>query len=82
MHRARNRELSRSEIIVLELVAKGWKDAQIAAERGVTLKTIKTQVLSVRQKLGVTSRTGAVVLAHQLGILDVNVVVVERIGDG
>ena len=40
----------------MALVARGWRNAFIAEELGVTFNTVCTHVASVRVKLGVSSR--------------------------
>ena len=52
---------------VLELIAKGLLNKQIAYELGVSEATIKAHVSAVLQKLGVDSRTQAVILLSRIG---------------
>lgn len=49
-------ELTRSERDVALRVADGMSNAEVAAERGVSLRTIANQVRAIFQKLGVCSR--------------------------
>jgi DNA-binding NarL/FixJ family response regulator len=56
-------ELSPHEREVLELVARGRSDAEIAAELGV--EDVAPAVASVLEKLGVRDRVHAVLLAHE-----------------
>lgn len=55
---------------ILRLVAAGRSNPEIAAELHVSLNTVKTHVVHVLRRLGVTDRTQAAVRAAQLGILD------------
>lgn len=55
---------------VLRLVAAGRSNPEIAHELHVSLNTVKTHVVHVLRRLGVTDRTQAAVRAAQLGILD------------
>ena len=55
---------------VLQIVATGATNADTAQVLGVSEKTVKTHLLAVVNKLGATSRIGAVVLAHRWGLVD------------
>ena len=61
--------LSRREIEVLERVAAGRSNSQIAEVLFVSEATVKSHLVHVFSKLDVTSRTGAVAKARELGIL-------------
>jgi NarL family two-component system response regulator LiaR len=52
---------------VLDLIANGLANKQIAARLGLSLKTIKTHVSNILQKLQVADRTQAAVLAVREG---------------
>lgn len=54
---------------VLELLARGLANKQIAVELGTTERTAKSHVSSILAKLGVTNRTEAVTRAAARGIL-------------
>ncbi len=58
--------LTARERDVLELVAAGRSNQQIAAELFVSLKTVKTHVSNVLSKLGVASRTQAAAELHRV----------------
>lgn len=55
--------LTRSERRILDLLRAGKSNAQIAAEVFVSEKTVRNHLSSVYRKLGVSSRTQAIVLA-------------------
>ena len=56
-------QLTPRELDVLRLVVEGFANKEIARRLAITEKTVKTHVSSVLQKLGVSDRTGAAVLA-------------------
>ncbi len=62
-------ELTSREFEVLELLARGSTNAQIAIELGVSTNTIKFHVAGLYQKLGVNSRSEAAWQAFHRGIL-------------
>jgi len=61
--------LSPSEGQVLELIARGFTNAEIAQLRAVSLNTVLTQIKSLYAKLEVRSRTEAVFEATRAGLL-------------
>lgn len=63
-------ELTDRQRDVLRLVAAGRSNPEIARELHVSLNTIKTHVVHLLRRLGVTDRTQAAVRAAQLGLLD------------
>ena len=62
--------LSPRELEVLRLVATGASNQAIAQTLCLSTNTVKRHVNSILSKLGMTSRTQAVVRAHELGLLD------------
>ncbi|HWA99384.1 MAG TPA: LuxR C-terminal-related transcriptional regulator, partial [Pirellulales bacterium] len=56
-------------IEVLELVAQGLANKQIAARLGKASGTVKIHVQNIIAKLGATDRTQAVTIAVQRGII-------------
>jgi DNA-binding NarL/FixJ family response regulator len=61
--------LSKRETEVLALVAQGSSNPEIAAALYLSEATVKTHLLHVFEKLGVSDRTRAVTKAMELGIL-------------
>jgi DNA-binding NarL/FixJ family response regulator len=62
-------ELSRREIEVLRLVARGHTNAEIGRELLISEATVKTHLLRTFGKLDVSDRTAAVTAALERGIL-------------
>jgi two-component system, NarL family, response regulator len=63
--------LSAREIEVLKWIAEGKSNKEIAALLFISEGTVKTHVLSIHEKLGVSDRTEAAVTAIKRGILRV-----------
>lgn len=61
--------LSTREIEVLQLVAAGATNGEIAARLHISDATVKSHLVHIYTKLGVSSRTAAVATARQDGIL-------------
>lgn len=62
--------LSEREQQVLEMVAKGFMQAEIADILGVSINTISTYIKRIYKKLAVNSRTSAVHRANALGLIN------------
>jgi DNA-binding NarL/FixJ family response regulator len=62
-------ELTERELEVLELMAKGMRNKDIASAIGRTEATVKVHVLHILQKLGANDRTEAVTISLQRGII-------------
>jgi DNA-binding NarL/FixJ family response regulator len=62
-------DLSAREVEVLQLVAKGLRNDDVARVIGRTTGTVKVHVKNIFTKLGATDRTEAVTIALQRGII-------------
>jgi DNA-binding NarL/FixJ family response regulator len=62
-------QLTDREMQVLELVAAGRRNREIAATLKVSVKTVEFHLSNILGKLGAQSRTEAVVRAWQTGML-------------
>ena len=61
--------LSGREIEVLELVARGGSNKELARDLHLSEATVKSHLIHIFDKLGVTDRTAAVTVALERGIL-------------
>ena len=61
--------LTEREQEVLEAVAHGERSKEIAAQLGISERTVKAHLASIYDKLGVDSRAAAIAVAAQKGIL-------------
>ena len=59
--------LTTRELEVLQHLAAGQRNREIAAALSVSVKTVESHVRHIMQKLGAHSRTEAVVTAQRLG---------------
>jgi DNA-binding NarL/FixJ family response regulator len=64
---ARLAKLTPQQVRVLMMLAEGLLNKQIAYELGVSEATIKAHVSAILQKLGVDSRTQAVIAMNRVG---------------
>jgi DNA-binding NarL/FixJ family response regulator len=64
-------QLSDRELDVLRLLADGRSNKEIGHMLGVTEGTIKVHVTNLFEKLGVTARTEAIVVAVRRGLIDI-----------
>lgn len=62
--------LSQREYMVLELIAKGYSNAEIAEILAISLHTVKAHAKRINAKFQVNSRTLAVARAKTLGLLN------------
>ncbi|HJT99922.1 MAG TPA: response regulator transcription factor [Actinomycetes bacterium] len=69
MRRPATEALTAREVEVLELVARGSSNADIAAALFISEATVKTHLLHAFAKLGVDDRTAAVVAALERGVI-------------
>ena len=61
--------LSTRELEVLQLVATGLTNQQIAERLVISIRTVKKHVENIHGKLGVQNRTEAAAKARQLGLV-------------
>jgi DNA-binding NarL/FixJ family response regulator len=64
-------KLSQREMEVLQLLAKGLSNKEIASRLGLVVGTVKIYVANIFSKLGVSDRTQALVTAVKRGIIDI-----------
>jgi LuxR family maltose regulon positive regulatory protein len=62
--------LSERELEVLQLLAHGASNLEIAQELVIVVDTVKRHVSHIFAKLGVQNRMQAVIQAQKLGLLD------------
>lgn len=62
-------KLTNRELEVLQQMAQGKTNAEIAIQFSRSERTVRTQVTSILGKLGVSNRTTAVVMAIQMGLV-------------
>ena len=63
--------LTPREIEILQYIAEGYLNKQIAAELGISEQTIKNHVTSILRKLNANARTEAVVVAIKQGLISI-----------
>lgn len=69
MSAERPEQLTKREYAVLQLLATGRGNAEIASTLGVTVKTVEYHVSRLLEKLGVQSRGEAIYRAQQRGLI-------------
>ena len=62
-------ELSSRQIEILNLVAKGFSNKEIAEIVGISAETVKEHVANIFQRIGASSRAEAATLAVSLGLI-------------
>jgi DNA-binding NarL/FixJ family response regulator len=62
-------QLSSREVEVLQLVAEGESNSEIASHLHISQATVKSHLVHIFGKLGVSDRTAAVTAALRRGIL-------------
>lgn len=64
--------LTRRETEVLDYIAQGYQNKQIAMKLGISEQTIKNHITSILRKLNANARTEAVVVALRQGLISVS----------
>ena len=64
--------LTKREVEILDHIAKGFLNKQIASELEISEQTIKNHVTSILRKLNANARTEAVVIAIKRGIISID----------
>ena len=64
-------QLSSQEIEILNYIAQGYLNKQIASELGIAVSTVKTHVTSILNKLNANDRTEAAVVAIKHGLITI-----------
>jgi DNA-binding NarL/FixJ family response regulator len=72
MTESESEELSGRELEVLRLLASGASNKAIAAQLVLSASTVKTHISNIFDKLGAQSRTEAVRIALQRGLITLN----------
>lgn len=67
--RGKNKTLTNRQTQVLELVAQGMSNKQIAYEIGVSEATVKLHINALLRAVGATNRTQAVITAQKMGLI-------------
>ncbi len=62
-------ELTEQERTVLSFIAKGWRNAAIARELVISTRTVETHLYHIYDKLSVSSRTEAALVALHSGLV-------------
>lgn len=61
-------ELTGRELEVLERISRGWSNGAVATSLGLSPKTISNHISAIFTKLGVATRSEAIVRAHRHGL--------------
>ncbi len=61
--------ISQRELAVLKLIAEGLSNQEIAERLFISLHTVKTHARRINAKLGVKSRTQAIIKAREVGVI-------------
>ncbi|MEH7495553.1 response regulator transcription factor [Neobacillus niacini] len=62
-------KLTEKELFILQATAKGYRNKDIAFDMGIAERTVKAHLTNIYNKLGVNSRTEAVAVALESGII-------------
>jgi DNA-binding NarL/FixJ family response regulator len=64
-------QLTERECEILELVARGWSNAELSLALSLSENTVKTHVHRILHKLGLRSRVHALIYAYETGLVQV-----------
>jgi len=65
-------KLTTRELQIIKLAARGMSNKEIAADLGLTIRTVKGHLANIFSKLNVGSRTEAVIAGLKVGFLSIN----------
>ncbi|WP_334073203.1 response regulator transcription factor [Paenibacillus sp. A14] len=68
-NRTEEPSLTERELLILQFVARGYKSKEIGFDIGISERTVKAHLTNIYNKLGVDSRSQAVAIAMERGIL-------------
>jgi DNA-binding NarL/FixJ family response regulator len=69
---ALDQTLTPAEVVVLQLIAAGSANKQIADQLSITEETVKSRVKNILSKLGANDRTHAVMIGLKRGIIELS----------
>lgn len=64
-------KLTEREIEVLILLAEGKTNKEISKVLNITVHTVKAHLLNIYEKLNISSRVQAAIIAAQIGIINI-----------
>lgn len=65
-------KLTTRELEILQLIAKGISNKEIASELNISSRTVKSHMVDIFRKLDVSSRTEAVITSLRIGFININ----------
>jgi NarL family two-component system response regulator LiaR len=66
------KNLTPRDLVILKLIASGMCNKDVAAELNINVRTVKANMTAIFNKLGVSSRTEAVVTGLRYGLLSIS----------
>ena len=72
--------LSDRELEIVRLMCEGATNSAIAFRAGITVNTVKWHVSQILGKLGMSSRTQAIVAAFHLGLIEAGSGTINKVG--
>jgi len=73
-------ELTYKEKKILELMAQGYYNKNIAEEMGLSINAVKSILSRLYEKFKVHNRTGAMMAAHRAGYINLRVITKDNRG--